>query len=141
MNIEQGMYVRYDGEIGKIISMYDKECTLDIMWFDYHYEEMANIIIKLEDIKKASFNIIDLIEIGDSVELEYYIAKYRKRIKRIFEVEIDKDYIFFKNVRCDFTYALAKCESKFIRSKGYNIKIKSILTHEQLEVNKYEVQL
>jgi hypothetical protein len=141
MKIEKGMYVKTDeGKIGTIISFYCRnEITnswrITVEFQNGEKEEMCSDLNKYE----PTSNIIDLIEVGDIVELEYYVAKYRGRISRLFEIEITQDYIFFENSHCDFTYALAKCERRFVQSKGYNVKIKSILTKEQIEQHSFKV--
>lgn len=86
-----------------------------------------------------AFNIINLIEDKDLATLEYYIAKYRKRITRIFDISKINNIIKFENLHCDFMYDLDK--NKWINGKGYNVKIKTILTKEQYQANCYTVEV
>lgn len=92
------------------------------------------------NIKNHSKNIIELLEDNDIVTLEYYVAKYRIRITRIFEISkvLKLNCIKFNNVNCDFSYNVE--ENKWINGKGYNVKIKTILTKEQFEQNCYKVK-
>lgn len=92
----------------------------------------------LKNILKHSKNLIDLIETDDIVILEYYVAKYKQRITRRFEVFRHDNLISFNNVHCDFLYDLDK--STFVDGRGYNVKIKKILTKEQFNQNCYEVE-
>lgn len=86
---------------------------------------------ELEDIVKHSFNIIEFIEDEDFVILEYKSPKYRERIKRIFEVSKIDEYISFKNVHCGFNCKVG--DKKIIDNICKNVKIKSIVTHEQFQ--------
>lgn len=123
--IEVGEFVRtYDGDIfefsgycGNINSMTDK--------FGILYGNQSKCC------KKHSKNIIDLIEEGDIIEFEYGNIVY---ISEVLE--------FWNG---DLTY-LEVCFSP-ADGVGYNMNIfdediiiKSILTHEQFNQNKYEVE-
>ena len=128
--IEVGEYVRTDeGNIfefggyfksGNIDSMTDKDGIL------YGNQEKC--------CKKHSKNIF---KSEDIAVLEYYVGKYRKRIARRFEVFKAGHLISFRTVYCDFLYDLN--EQKFLDGKGFNPKIKLILTHEQFDWLKYKV--
>ena len=151
MEIQVGEYVRTNqGYIGKLEDI-DKE----FMYFDnvimcyYEKAPLLPINMKLPDgtflkaedyIVKHSFNIIDLIEKGDFVKLEYYVAKYKKRITRFFEIsKIDGwQFVGLENEHCHFTYDLEK--NRWLDGKGYNPKIKSIVTKQQMEAMEYEVK-
>jgi hypothetical protein len=108
MNIEVGMYVRTEnGKITKVKAIIQIESISGIIYNEYTFE---NGIICSYGIKKASYNIIDLIEEGDYVngKLIHFIGK---------------DYVTYEN--------------------GKNVKneaIKEILTKEQYNANKYEVE-
>lgn len=88
-------------------------------------------------IVKHSFNIIDLIEDEDFVILEYKSPKYRERIKRIFEVSKIDEYISFENVHCGFNCKVG--DKKIIDNICKNVKIKSIVTHEQFQSVEYRL--
>ena len=88
-------------------------------------------------IVKHSFNIIDLIEDEDFVILEYKSPKYRERVKRIFEVSKIGEYIRFENVYCDFDCKVG--DKKIIDNICKNVKIKSIVTHEQFQNMEYRL--
>ena len=127
MKISKGMYVRTeDGYIGKCIDMdsdnfafFDKPVYKDFSdTFDSCY--LNNI-----DIKKASFNLIDLIEVGDIV----------KTPKGKFEVGyVDNNVIYTldsKIIACLRTDEHLCFENKIINS---------IITKEQFNSMKYVVE-
>ena len=91
-----------------------------------------------EIITKHSPNIVDIIEDEDIVILEYYVSNYRKRIQRIFEIEISGNDIIFLNHRASFLYDKEK--QKFFDGKGLNPKIKAIVTKEQFNSVMYKVK-
>lgn len=114
-------------------------------WFDKvierNYEETLDFINKNKVnkyIKKHSKNKIELLECEDIVTLEYYVSKFRKRIKRRFEVFRAGNLMSFSNIYCDFLYDLNK--NKFLDGKGFNPKIKEIVTHEEFESIKYNFE-
>lgn len=86
---------------------------------------------------KESEDIMELIEDEDIVEIEYYVRKYRHRITRRFIVNKLGNILDFEGVYADFTYYLDKKEWK--HAKGYNPKIKRILTIEEYERRVFEV--
>ncbi len=127
--IEVGEWVRLkDGRIRVFKNMLSEE--------DVELTRPYNIA-KIKDIVKHSKNIFKLLEGEDITVLEYYVGKYRKRIARRFEVFKAGHLISFRNVYCDFLYDLN--EQKFLDGKGFNPKIKSIVTHEQFESMKYTI--
>ena len=127
-----GEYVRmYNGLIGRVVRI----------------TEAGNYAIRLYDgveytvravITEHSKYIIDLIRDGDIVVLEYYVRKHGKRISRKFEVQkLNERTIYFDNRHCSFCYDL---EKRFWRDgKGYNPKIKSIVTKEQFASLEYKI--
>lgn len=87
---------------------------------------------------KISKNITDLIEDKDIVEIQYYSKRRGRRVTRIFEVKKIGKQLVFLNHRCSFIYDLS--ENKWIDGKGFNPKIKAILTKEQYEANCYRLE-
>ncbi len=127
--IEVGEYVRLkDGRI-RIFKNYVTEEDIELT--------RPYNTAKIEDIVKHSKNILELLESEDIVVLEYYVSKYKKRIKRRFEIFKTIKLIAFNNAHCDFLYDLSKQE--FLDGKGFNIKIKSIVSKEQFESVKYKI--
>ena len=133
MEISKGMYIRFNGFISKIGHINTSQKGNTYVQFKQPNGLLAHT--RIENIDKASFNIIDLIEVGD------YVNGYK----------ID--------------YTNLKCETPFLRSnqpyrvdntlyselikKGkdynqplhfYNDDIKSILTKEQFNSMKYVVE-
>lgn len=138
MKLEIGMYVRYKrggmgyidpaDKIGKIINQVNDS---DI------YELDNNNCIFENDVVKASFNIIDLIEEQDLVEIEFYSQRRKKRITRLFEV----DFIYDN----DITFDNAHCQLNIIGGSWSNADkrlkpvFKSVVTKEQFEDMKYRI--
>ena len=91
------------------------------------------------DILKHSPNLIDVLDEEDLVEIEYYAPRYKKRLKRVFEVEYTsgKGTITFYNAHMQlnvFDYEWGN------NNKKYKPKIKSILTKEQYKERCYMVK-
>lgn len=130
MKLEVGMYVRgnyyqYRGKIGKIIKNYNNE--LEIAYKDIVIKtSVSNFIDDNWDINgkqyKASYNIIDLIEVGD------YVNGYK--VSDIYNTKLkfgDNDVVLTFKSNYD-TYYL------------YVEDIESIVTKEQFESMKYIVE-
>ena len=129
--IKVGEYVRTrDGRIFKLKQINEGYLIEDI--------EYGGLGCFIEYAVKHSFNIIDLIEDEDFVILEYKSPKYRERIKRIFEVSKIDEYISFKNVHCGFNCKVG--DKKIIDNICKNVKIKSIVTHEQFQSVEYRLE-
>ena len=122
MELKEGMYVRtkYNG-ISKIVDYINDPTHYFFKCYklDRDYINCEEHITEI-DVLKASHNIIDLIEVGDYVngkivtEIQVdYINDYTEEIKLVFTGE--NDYIYT------------------------NKDIKSIVTKEQFEAIKYEV--
>lgn len=136
MKLEVGMYVRgkyyqYRGKIGKIIKNYNND--LEIAYKDGILKtNVGSFIDDNYDINgkqyKASFDIIDLIEVGDVFkfkELRTYISN--KSNTKYYE-----NYIF--DVHNEEELEVIKREIK----QG-KIKLLEILTKEQMEQMAYKV--
>ena len=108
---------------------------------NFYINTSTNIAVNIDEILllgKINKNIIELLEDSDFVELEYKSPKYRKRITRIFEVsKLDDGFITFENCHC---YFFIKENAKKITDKiCKNIKIKSVLTHEEFNKGKVNI--
>lgn len=120
--IQVGEYIRtYDGIIGKILEDEDiaeNGVYIDTTFLDDYVDETN--FVKYEDIKKHSFNIIDLIEEGDYVNGVYIegigIRGYND--KYLETLELDGEY-------------------KYINI--FPSEIHSIVTKEQFKSVEYEV--
>ena len=119
MEKEVGMYVRTkDGCICQILR------TTYLELYD-------------EDILKASYNIIDLIEEKDLVEIEYFSLRYNERVTRLFEVSFKEGkYIYLSNAKCEFM--LINGEFNEV-DKELKPIIKTIVTKEQFKSCMYKV--
>lgn len=121
----------------------------NVFKFDGYYE--YGLIESMEDEKGILYgnqqkcckihskNKIKLLEDGDFVELEYKSPKYRERITRVFEVsKLGTGCITFENRHCEFF--IDERDKKIIDKICKNIKIKSILTHEEYNSRKYNFE-
>lgn len=130
MELKEGMYVRTKYNdfcncvvIRKIdeIDEDDNKFWIDEYVFDTYGDEQNKICE--EDVQKASFNIIDLIEVGDYVNGHLVIDKYND----------NDDY------GRDFTNITLE-DSSLLNKGIIESEIKSIVTKEQFESMKYEVE-
>ena len=127
MEIKVGEYVRtYNGIIGRVFNIteigqgvrYAGEFITDEI-ISIYTDKVGEIRLKRKEIIKHSFNIIDLIEVGDFVNENEVIDKY------LFNGEIP-----VLETTGDETNAKCMCEGD----------IKTILTHEQYERNCYRLE-
>lgn len=111
--IEVGEYIRtYEGIIAKCVDILPRNIK-NIQLDNYYGYTMESI--DFEDVKKHSKSIMDLIEKGDIFELEF--PQKGKMTISMYDIENFK-----------------------LELKKTNVKIKSILTHEQYEENCYKVE-
>lgn len=111
MEIKENEFIRTKtGKIDKVINN---------NYYMSQYIECEKRIVEKENIVKHSFNIIDLIEVGDFVNENEVIDKY------LFDGEIP-----VLETTGDETNAKCMCESD----------IRTILTHEQYERNCYRLE-
>lgn len=125
MEIEVGMYVRTkNGEIGKIRVIIDNKIFINT---NQYYSTVV----------KASYNIIDLIEEKDLVEIEYYSLRKNERVTRLFEVSFKEGiYINLSNAKCEFMLINGEFNEE---DKELKPIIKTIVTKEQFESMSYKV--
>ena len=126
--IEVGEYIRTteDGIIGKVKRIELDEIDKSLKWyvFDkkrYDMNIIDEIYINKPYIKSHSFNIIDLIEVGD-------ILKYRLNN--------------FSNIDVVIRVTEGRTLKEYLSVKGYSlnqIKILSLITKEQFKSVEYEV--
>ena len=118
MEIEAGEYVRTkDGIIDIVILPYKGKCA-NPNCNDKHISCKANYYIEAE-IVKHSKNIIDLIEVGDIVQ-----------VKDTHFLDEDKKYMF----------DVERLEALKLDIKNKDLEVLSILTHEQFEQNAYRLE-
>lgn len=137
MKLEIGQFVRTkSGYICKIININDfREPN---MKYGVEANYLRDVMfIGNDDIVKASFNIIDLIEVGDLVEIEFYSPRYEKRITRLFEVDFkNNSHITFNNAHCQLNIIDGNWSNA---DKLLKPIFKSIVTREQMEQMAYKV--
>lgn len=123
MEISKSMYIRFKDNkgiqyIGKLINIneYREPCfkyAIEVNWYDDY------IFIGDDDILKVSFNIIDLIEVGDYVNGEKVTS-----VEPVDEKDTER-YLGFG----DYDYYIHASED-----------IKNILTKEQFNACKYVIE-
>ena len=133
MDIKIGEYVRNrDGILGKILEEDDigeNGVCIDTAYLDDYADETN--FVKYEDIKNHSFDIIDLIEVGDYVN-EYKVLEIADSIYKN-----SKRILIYKNEKEKY--------ERWIYIQEYDGKIhtqddiKSIVTKEQFKAVEYEV--
>lgn len=130
MKLIVGMYVRdIYGRIDKIIGF--KGALIEFE------KDLIGGYIDCNDFTKASFDILDLIEEGDLLTIEYFSLRYKERVTRLFEITyLDEKYITLDNSRCNFTLT-NKDFSK--GDKKLNPVIKRIITEQQLDSIAYGI--
>ena len=109
-----------------------------VKWFDNEEPILENGFTALQSSGyKFSPNIIDLIEVGDLIRIEYYSLRYEERVTRLFEVTFkDKKYINLNNSKCDFMLI----DGDFNKSdKELEPIIKTIVTKEQFSCMEYKI--
>lgn len=123
MKLEVGMYVRLENDvedtliINKIANVFENTILTENDGSIYQGEYTK------ENVVKASYNIIDLIEVGDYVNGS-------KVVNISYDLNYDEDIVESITI---FDYSI---EGNDIL---YNEDIKSIVTHEQMEQMAYKV--
>ena len=97
---------------------------------------LTNEIDRSIDLKDAKYceKIIDLLEVGDLVKIEYFSLRYSKRVSRLFEVDLiqgDRELISLSNAHMDFIIEDGKFIEKYF--EPVEPTIISIITKEKLE--------
>lgn len=120
MEIKENEFVRTDNGIFKVTKIDGLYIYLDKQYFDNQYQTMRDVTFK-ERIVNHSFNIINLIEIGDfvngmKVDDISNIQRLNKTIQKCLWVNIEDGYDII------------------------NEEIKTVLTKEQYERNCYTVK-
>lgn len=139
MELKEGMYVRTEnGIIEKINQIYDRHTTDNIVvWLNGYGDGKSVFIDDFEEIKfqsinsrgfikkEPSFNIIDLIEVGDYVNglrVDYFMIDEEKSIKEGIDEKIG-----------------VVVEGGWVTTEYLTKDIKSIVTKEQFESMSYKV--
>ena len=135
MKLEVGMYVRTkNGKIAKIVDKINNSGSIHNDNIVYKLSDNSLLALNSKKVVKASYNIIDLIECMDLLEIENPIKLYGKNIK----------ISLFNFVRCDGFTTFADGTHCIILNLDYlvdvkDLKVKTILTHEQFEKNCYNL--
>lgn len=144
MKLEVGMYVRTkDGHVDKIIKINNNPLNGRII--QVKNGELDNCmgytvftdLFPPSHYTKASFNIIDLFEEKDLIEIEFYSPRRKKRITRLFEVDFKYDNnITFNNIHCQLNIIDGNWSNA---DKLLKPIFKSIATREQFENRRYRI--
>lgn len=119
MELEKGMYIRFNGFISKIGHIHTSGKGNKYVQFQQPNGLLAST--RYENIDKVSFDIIDLIQQGDYVNGYLVTFVYNPGGNKVVRIELEKD-----NLR---GHIISSSE-----------QIKSIVTKEQFESIKYEVK-
>lgn len=135
MELKEGMYVRIKN--GRIAKYLGKEEEYEYHEFDndiiphYEYHDECLWLEDFDewfknDLLKSSYNIIDLIEVGDYVNGSKLLSI---------------DYAYDRECNCDKTHFYYSFENDENDVNEYyeNLKIKSIVTKEQFEQMEYKI--
>ena len=137
MKLEVGQFARLkSGYICKIININDfREPN---MKYGVEANYLKDVMfIGDDDVVKASYNIIDLIEEKDLLEIEYFSLRYEKRVTRIFEATYKEGrFINLDNAKCQFMLIDNDWTDN---DKELEPIIKSIVTKKQMEQMAYKV--
>lgn len=124
MKLEVGMYVRTKvGKIAKIINKYDNSGSLHNENFVWVLDDSSVLALHSQKVVKASYNLIDLIEVGDYVN-GYLVTAVSKDVYGETIVFVGQKLIE---------------EAGYYRSY-YSKDIKTIVTKEQFDSVRYEVE-
>lgn len=119
MELKPNMYYRtYSGFINKIISIKD--------YNEREYLLNGFYINKKDTIKKASYNIIDILEVGDYVNGSEVL-------------DFENKYIEEKDTFVPIGVVTENCYLEYTDSWIIEKNIKSVITHEQIEQMAYKV--
>lgn len=130
MEIKEGMYIRYQGEIDQIIDVVIDENNSKL---NRVYTNFA--VVDFDKIENASFDLIDLVEYMDLLEIENPVKIYGE----------NREVSLFNPVRVDGFTEFEDGTHCIILNLDYlvdvkDLKIKSVLTKEQFDNDKYEVE-
>lgn len=132
--LEVGMYARTTELYGGLISHITKVCeeTKTVMLYGTGVAQYP-----FKEIQKASYNILDLIEKGDLLEIEYFSLRYEKRVTRLFEVTYKEGrFINLDNAKCQFMLIDNDWTDN---DKELEPIIKSIVTKQQFSSIEYRL--
>lgn len=125
MKLGVGMYVRTKvGKIAKIINKYDNSGSLHKENFVWVLDDCSVLALHSQKVIKASYNLIDLIEVGD------YVNGFR-----VYEVKANCVMVGYECFATKFDD-----EQEFLYQTIFEDDIKSIVTKEQFESMSYKIE-
>lgn len=130
--IKVGDFIRTnDGQIGKLIRIERDDIDTSLKWYVFNDAKNERYVNK-PYITKYSKNKIDLIEVGDIIEIN------KEKYEVIYDESFDKLGILIPNRE---ELAVKHSSVRYIFSKAGRNEFNniSILTHEQFEQNCYKV--
>ena len=130
MKLVVGMYVRTNNGIGTIHRI-SGDKIYSVKLNKGHIKKYVNIL------KEPSFNILDLIEEGDLLEIQYLSRKYVERVTDLFKViHSDEKYKIFSSSPRNFRIKNNEFSG---RDQMVDPIIKRIITKEQLDSVAYRI--
>lgn len=139
LELKEGMYVRYVPTLGEYIQKISKITKMENRLLDIAYylgnESKEVYSSHFDEIINASFNLIELVEYMDLLEIENPVKLYGE----------DRKISLFNPVRCDGFTEFENGTHCIILNLDYlvdvkDLKIKSVLTKEQFNACKYVVE-
>lgn len=130
LELKKGMYIRTNkGKIGKIIKQIDNSGSLHHNNYVWLLDNGDVLALHSNKVKNASFNLIDLIKVGD------YVNGYKVE-------EVNNNLNEHKGIcNCLDTYLWCVNElDKFEEIVIFENDIKSVVTKEQFESCKYVIE-
>lgn len=129
MKLEVGQFVRFKDKRGNEYIRKIVEIPEDNRYASLYLDKDANYSkgLSIKNVIKASYNIIDLIEVGDIL-----VDDTNRKLEVYYDEELD--YLYVQCIDGDNNLY---CES--IRKQSFINNIKSIVTKEQFEQMSYKV--
>lgn len=141
MELKEMMYVRFKDKNGntyiRLITKLANEYPQKLYGIEIDKKVHYQNYLSQKNILKASFDILDLIEKGDLLDIEYFSPRYEERVTNLFEVTyLDRHNMVFENSMYYFTLK----DKEFLKSgKALKPVIKRIITKEQLDSVAYRI--
>lgn len=128
MKLEAGMYVRLENDVEDIVIINRIADVFENTILTENDGSIYQGVYTKENVVKASYNIIDILEVGDYVNGEKVIA---------FKKDIPERNIYFNSKKCNIFTDYSLVEDWYFGIEDKDIK--TIVTKEQMERMAYKV--
>lgn len=135
MKLEIGQFIRLNDGFNDILGVGKIEfiANCGIVTIGFKDKKLG---VAIENIKKVSFDIVDLLEEGDLVGIEYYSPQSEERVTRLFEV----DYKYGKSMNLmNSHFQFLILDGKFLKSEEFEPIIRTVTAKKQIEQISYRV--